>query len=60
MGIPKLHFVRNRRSRTVDQHTIAVVTDNDNFVLDVTRDVSHRVPNRCNLLINYQHSVLRN
>ena len=37
-----------------------MITDQDNFVLDVTRDAGHRVPNGGNLLINYRHSVLEN
>ena len=32
-----------------------MITNNNNFVLDVTRDVSHGVPNRGNLLINYRY-----
>ena len=42
----------------VDRLTITVITHDNNFVLDVTRDVSHCVPYGGNLLINYRHSVL--
>ena len=37
-----------------------MITDHNDFVLDVTRYASHRVPNRGNLLINYRRSVLKN
>ena len=33
-----------------------VVINNDHLVLDVAGDVSHRVPNRGNLLVNYRRS----
>lgn len=42
--------------RRVNRHTIAVVTNNDNLILDVARDVSHRVPNGRDLLINCRGS----
>jgi len=38
--------------QTVDQHTIAMITNNDNLVFDVTGDAGHRIPNRGDLLIN--------
>ena len=43
----------------MDQHTIAVITNNDNLILDEARDVGHRVPNGCNLLIDCRHKTLR-
>ena len=44
--------------QTVGRLTITVITHDNNFVLDVTRDVSHCVPYGGNLLINYRCSVL--
>lgn len=38
------------------KHTITVIPDNNNFALDATRDIGHRVPNRGDLLINYRYS----
>lgn len=47
-------------NQTTGRHTIAVITNHNDFVLDMTRYASHRVPNRGNLLINYGHSALEN
>jgi len=33
-----------------------MIPNNNNFVLDVARDVSHGVPNRGNLLVDYRRS----
>ena len=53
---PSYASSENVHGRVVDKHTITVVADNDNLVLDVAGDVSHRVPNRGNLLIDYRRS----
>jgi len=59
IGIPKLRLCQKPSSRPVNQRTITVITDNNNLVLDTTRNVSHRVPNRGNLLVNCRHQTLR-
>lgn len=43
------------RGREIYQRTIAVITDYDNLVLDVTRDVSHHIPNWRDFRIDYVH-----